>query len=336
LPTTWAAASVSDLIADINAANKHGGSNTIALVASTTFTLTAVDNTADGATGLPVIKKGDNLTILGNGATIERSTASGTPAFRLFDVASGGSLTLENLTLQNGLASGSGAAAQGGAISNQGTLVLNAVTVQNNVANGSPGKTGTSQGNDNGGPGGDAAGGGIWSNGALTLATGTKVQGNRAVGGPGGDAWEWCDPIGSYCYFRGIGGTGGNGFGGGVYVAGGTASLTGATLSGNTALGGYGGLGGGNGGNGFSGGLYVAVGTVSLCTVTVASNTAQGGSGGANGGGGHGSGGAGYGGGFYIAAGATVYLDAFTLANTGNNKADSYADIDGSYILQGC
>src|SRR6516164_3677877 len=136
------ALTVSDLIADINAANLAGGTNTITLTAPTTspYVLTAVDNSTDGATGLPVIRggnKADSLTIIGNGDTIERGTASGTPDFRLFDVASGASLTLENLTLQNGLASGSGSAAEGGAIYNQGTLVLSAVTVQNNVAQGS-------------------------------------------------------------------------------------------------------------------------------------------------------------------------------------------------------
>jgi hypothetical protein len=78
------AATVCDLIADINAANKAGGSNTITLTAPTTspYVLTAVDNTTDGATGLPVISVGnkktgaDNLTIVGNSDIIERSTAS--------------------------------------------------------------------------------------------------------------------------------------------------------------------------------------------------------------------------------------------------------------------
>jgi hypothetical protein len=52
-----------------------------------------VDNTTDGATGLPVIAAKDNLTILGNGDVIEPSTKSNTPRFRLLAVASGGSLT---------------------------------------------------------------------------------------------------------------------------------------------------------------------------------------------------------------------------------------------------
>ena len=51
-----------------------------------------------------MIAANDNLTIGGGGDTIERSTAAGTPIFRLFDVATGGSLTLQNLTLQGGSA----------------------------------------------------------------------------------------------------------------------------------------------------------------------------------------------------------------------------------------
>src|SRR5262249_12655507 len=103
LPSSYTAATVSDLIADINAANAAVGSNTITLAKKTTFTLTQVNNTSDGApTGLPVIAAGDDLTVVGNNDTIQRSSASGMPIFRLFDVASGASLTLESLTLQGG------------------------------------------------------------------------------------------------------------------------------------------------------------------------------------------------------------------------------------------
>src|ERR1700756_3202171 len=70
VPSNFTAASVSDLIADINAANLAGGSNTITLVAGQTFGLTAVNNTTDGATGLPVIAGNDRLSIAGNGGTI--------------------------------------------------------------------------------------------------------------------------------------------------------------------------------------------------------------------------------------------------------------------------
>src|SRR5437868_1873334 len=66
LLASFTAASVADLIADINAANAAGGSNTINLAAGSTFKLTAVDNNNYGPNGLPVIASGDNLTILGN------------------------------------------------------------------------------------------------------------------------------------------------------------------------------------------------------------------------------------------------------------------------------
>src|SRR5438445_1178651 len=132
LPASYTAASVSDLIHDIRAANHDKAPSTVTLVAGTDFLLGAVNNKTDGPTGLPVIK--GNLTIIGNGDIIERSTASGTPAFRLFDVASGASLTLQNMTLHGGLAFGSGVSAQGGAIYTQGTLVLDSVSVNFNVA----------------------------------------------------------------------------------------------------------------------------------------------------------------------------------------------------------
>src|SRR6516162_1651353 len=82
VPSNFTATTGGDLIADINAANQLGGSNTITLVTvpDSSFALYAVDNTTDGATGLPVIATNDNLTIIGNGNVIERSTAAGIPA----------------------------------------------------------------------------------------------------------------------------------------------------------------------------------------------------------------------------------------------------------------
>ena len=90
LLSSYSAATVSDLIADINAANAAGGTNTITLTAPTTspYVLTTVNNTTNGATALPVISGGgkkvaaDSLTIIGNGDTIERGTASGSSIAR--------------------------------------------------------------------------------------------------------------------------------------------------------------------------------------------------------------------------------------------------------------
>jgi hypothetical protein len=358
LLSSFNAATVSDLIADINTANAAGGSNTITLTAPTTapYVLIAADNTTDGPTGLPAIsggrKKADNLTIIGNGDTIERSTASGTPNFRLFDVASGASLTLQTLTLQNGAVLGSGSSAEGGAIFNQGTLVLSGVNVEGNGAVGSMGANGASPGRSphaNGGNGQDAAGGGIWSSGTLTLDGGTTIIKNYAVGGTGGSG--------------ALPGQGGMGCGGGVYIAGGTASLTGCIVSGNYAYGGNGGTSpyeapGPASLGGVGGGVYVGAGVATLSNATVQNNSAFGGfnqgswsgPGPSYGGGIYiatgaagtfcndtvTSNGASYGGGIYIASGATVCLDSFTVANTINNTDvsgtnGSTANIDGPF-----
>ena len=99
---------------------------------------------------MPVIA--GNITIVGNNDIIERT---GTTAFRLFDVASGGSLTLQNLTLEGGLAEGTGDAADGGAIYSSGNLNLSGVTVKSNKAQGSDVTNGA-------GNGANALGGGLY------------------------------------------------------------------------------------------------------------------------------------------------------------------------------
>jgi hypothetical protein len=257
LPSAYTAGSVADLIADIKAANAVGGSNTITLAAGTTFTLTAVDNTADGATALPVIAAKDNLTIAGNGDTIARSNAGGTPAFRLLDLAPGASLTLQNLTLQGGLAWGDGVWAEGGAIYSQGTLTLNGVTVQNNQALGEDG------GQDQ--PGSGAAGGGIYIAGGTCTLANVALNSNSAQGGNGGH----------HSRNATTSTVGGWGRGGGLYVAAGSVSLFSTTVDHNTAKGGHAGDGPlSSDGLGQGGGLYIqALASVSLDAFTQANVT---------------------------------------------------------------
>jgi hypothetical protein len=315
LLASWTAVSVADLIADINAANLAGGSNTITLAAHKTFNLTAVNNTTDGANGLPVIAAKNNLTIKGNGDTVARSTASGTPNFRLFDVALGAMLRLENVTLQGGSAYGVGA--KGGAILNQGALTLNAVTVTGNSSQATSNILRPTCSLA-------AAGGGIYSTGSLTLEAGTVVTSNSAVGARGVSTSQNLN--------------GGPGLGGGVYVAGGTAALTNVTLSSNIAYGGagcggtYSGNGGGwtspagNGGAGYGGAVYVAGGIVTLRSVTVTRNCAIGGAGGSP----RGLAGAAQGGGLYFAAAATVSLDPFTFSHATGNRPNN---IYGAYTI---
>src|ERR1022692_4791369 len=135
VPSTFNAATVSDLIADINAANTAGGANTITLTAPTNAPYAPYALLGDyngghiGQTGngLPVIAANDNLTTVGNGHTIHRGAGS----FRFFRVATLASLTLQTLTLYGG-----GAASAGGAIYNQGALTLSGVTLADNVVSG--------------------------------------------------------------------------------------------------------------------------------------------------------------------------------------------------------
>jgi len=81
-----------------------GGSPYIIVLANTTYTLSARHNADYGFNGLPSITS--EITIQSNGAIIERSTAAGTPTFRLINVSRVGDLTLQNVTLQGGLAKG--------------------------------------------------------------------------------------------------------------------------------------------------------------------------------------------------------------------------------------
>jgi sugar lactone lactonase YvrE len=303
-----------------NAANNTGGSNVIELAANTTYIVSPanVDNVTNGPNALPAISS--NITIEGNGAILHR-TGTGTTtadALRFFYVAGGlsgqpaGTLTLHDLTLENGLASGAGASANGGAIYSQGTLTLDTVTVMNNRAQGAAAFGGIVAGS-----GGAACGGGLYvATGSATLSNDTFSD-NTAQGGSGGD--------GNY---GNNGGNGGTGSGGALYVAGGRVTLSNDTLSDNTAQGGSGGNGGegfivgggtfffagGNGGTGSGGGLYMAGGRVTLSNDTLSGNTVKGGSGGA--GDPSGNGGAACGGGLEVAAGLLLQSNSTLSDNT--------------------
>jgi predicted outer membrane repeat protein len=361
LPSTYNAATTRDLIADINAANTGGGTNTIVLTAPTSspYVLTKVDNKADGANGLPVIagKQSDNLTIVGNGDTIERSTASNTRSFRLFDVGSGSSLTVENVTLQGGLASGSGAAADGGAIYNQGTLTLDGATVQNNAAQGNGGgiySSGATVTLSNTTLSSNSAdyGGGICSSGATVTLSNTTLSSNRAVygGGISNSAVAMTVSGGD------VSNNSASVDGGGIYNQG-TLVLSGVTVQKNVAEANYGSSGPASGGgiwsngsltienqstiqfnsvvgtgtgSGYGGGICIAGGTADISNTTIGSPPAEGYAGNTALGGydqftntyaplGPG---AGYGGGVYVGGGTVT----FTNDTIESNSAGSYID----------
>jgi hypothetical protein len=125
---------VTQLIADINYANRSGGTFTINLQPNTTFDLlTYTSYDTFGANLLPIIGATNavNLTILGHGNIIQRDATNGNSyEVRLFEVAKGSSLTLQSITVQNGYSY----AYNGGAIYNFGTLLISNCTLSGNTA----------------------------------------------------------------------------------------------------------------------------------------------------------------------------------------------------------
>jgi hypothetical protein len=205
------ACNATSLIAAIKTANSTSG--TVTLTKGCVYTLTARNNTTDGGTGLPVIT--GKVTVAGNGATIARSTVSGTASFRIFDVASAGHLTLTSLTLSHGLANNG--VEGGGAIFNHGTLSVTGSTFSNDS---SPALKGTS-------------GGAINNSGVLTLTTST-FTGNSAQEG-GGVFNQKTATITKSTFTSNKA----NVYGGGAIVAAaGTTTVTGDTFTGNSGPGG--------------------------------------------------------------------------------------------------
>ncbi|WP_204104834.1 MULTISPECIES: DUF4347 domain-containing protein [Spirulina sp. CCY15215] len=139
---TFTANNAAELIARINEANVTPEADTINLGANTTFNLTQAENVDNfyGATGLPVIV--DDITINGNGSTIQRSSG---PDFRIFLIAGPGTvgffngkgkLTLDNVTIKGGRAVGTaGATDDGGGVFNSGgQLIIRNSTITENYA----------------------------------------------------------------------------------------------------------------------------------------------------------------------------------------------------------
>jgi Domain of unknown function (DUF4214) len=236
-----AAGDVACLIAAIHAANANGEVNTITLAAGT-YSLTTVDNTSDGPTGLPSITS--TLTIRGAGA--ERTTiarAAGAPQFRLVHVAAASPLTLEGLTLRGGdiaissrVFSGSG----GGLYNRGGTVLLTYSTLAENqaVRGGGIATSGTVfviSSTLTGNAASSLGGGGLLVNaGATVIVSHSTVAENQAKGGPAA----------------------------GIYNTGGTVHLTASTVAENTGL--------------FAAGIWNSSGTVTLTNSTLADNRASG------------------------------------------------------------
>jgi hypothetical protein len=247
-------------------------------LAGGTISLTSVGNQAAGPSALGVVSA---ITIQGSGQTITRGAGN----MRLFFVSPTGSLTLQNLTLSNGLAKGGngangggGGAGMGGAVFSQGMLSLTGCTLVGNQAVGGDGGDGGAGGG--GGMGGDANG----STGGPP--NGGSNGGNGSFGGGGGGSPFTVAGAGGFgggggaCHSGGSNNMGGaGGFGGGGGGASGTNSSVGAGGFGGGNGGGSPFAVGGGGGGGLGGAVFNDAGTVSLLNCTLTANAAHGGNG---------------------------------------------------------
>lgn len=199
------------------AANNTAGGNTIVLGTNVTLSIVDPNSTAlgGGQAGVPDVTT--TITIQkGAGTSITRSSGSD---FRMINVLSGGSLTLDGVTLSGGqfapLGQPAGTAIRGGSIfvdsSSKLTVIDGAVVSGASITAAAAASTSSNS----------ALGGGIY-NAGVTVITGASVMNNSAKGGAN--------------LFYSIGG---EGSGGAVYNAG-TLTITNGTFSGNYATGGGG------------------------------------------------------------------------------------------------
>jgi uncharacterized repeat protein (TIGR01451 family)/uncharacterized repeat protein (TIGR02543 family) len=265
-----------------------------------------------------------------NGVVIWGSFASSER--RIFHVTNTGDLTLESLTLTQGIArggngghgttGGGGAAGLGGAILNQGTLTIRNSTFTGNQALGGHGQA--NGGQDGGGGGGGVGTNGLDAPGPHTASTTRGAAGGGPNGGTGGQTHgaDGADAgngggggggAGGWCPCTWIAGSGGNGGFGGGGGGGGYALATGGGSKGTGGDGGDGGFGGGGGGAGPA---------QSFTVVPTTGLPGDGGYGGGRGGtagtgsagnGGSGGGGAGFGGAIFNNAG-TVTIESSTFS----------------------
>jgi hypothetical protein len=256
-----------------------GLDNTIILPANSTITLTApaVDGEDYGDSGLPLTY--GNITIQGNGSTIERSSAPATLAFRIMGMTTfyNHTLTLNSLTLSNGLADGgSNDYGYGGAINlgDSNSLVLNDTTISNNFAAGTLGDgfggaihavsaqsieinnsviSGNSAGN----------GGAIFSAFAQSIELNNSIISNNSAAYKGGGAeidYAGALTISQSLLSNNRADTSTTGYPGGALLinSGDNLSITNSTLSGNSAEGGA--------------AIYLNAGQLELFNTTVSDN----------------------------------------------------------------
>ena len=207
--------------------------------ASNTVAQNTITITTGGTLSIPNNTTIQGLTT-GSGASLTNLvTVSGGGVVGVFSVASGVTATINNLTITGG------EGGFGGGIDNGGTLTVNQSTIAGNTAN--------------------YSGGGIYSSGNLTI-TGSTLSANNAnfydLGYHGGGIYQGSGTLTiSNSTLTGNSAEQSLANGGAIYVASGSsASLTGVTVTGNSASSG--------------GGIYNGGGTLSLSNTLMFANSA--------------------------------------------------------------
>ncbi|MDR1901800.1 MAG: hypothetical protein LBQ88_05885 [Treponema sp.] len=140
----------------------------------------------------------------------------------------------------------------------------------------------------------------------LTLDNNLTLQGRNG----NADALVWVDNGGMLVMNAGskVSGNTSSSYGGGVFVSGGTFTMSGGTISGNTA----------SSGGGGGGGVFVSGGTFTMSGGTISGNTAS-------------SASVGKGGGVYVSSGGTFTMSGGTIS--GNTASSSFGG--GVYVYLG-
>ena len=220
-----------------------GGNTTITFdpsLAGLTIALTSDDASGNHGYG-PTAFVIDEPSITIDGSAAPGLTISGDGARRVFAVNETASLTLEDLTVSDGLAQGTagglsdagtaaggggggGAGLGGGVFNDGGTFTADGVTFENNTATGGNGQAAAGGSDPTGGPGGSF--GGIGGGDAGGTHSGSGLPGGAGGFGQGGGGGGAYQSHGG----PGVGGAGGFGGGGGGGGAGGGGAAGGSRL----------------------------------------------------------------------------------------------------------
>ena len=330
---TLTASTLAQLKAALSTAASNGSADTITLLGN--ISASGAGDITSGTMLNINITDGQTLQIVGGGYTIDANYYG-----RILQVQSGSNVTIQNLTLREGLVSANGGDANsaggnafGGAIFNAGALTLSGVTVTASAASGGGGGGGGGlyAGSGGGGGGVNGQGGGAGGAGSVGNYKSSTYPGHGAGAGTGGNGGDYT-ANGDVQAGRGGTTTGGAGGGGGL-------GLYGFGGSGGTANNGALSIGGGGGGGAYAdigavggaavGGIYNS-GTLTLLGSTVSGNVGAGGGGGSGGASGQGFYGAGADGGRGVGGIWNTSSGTLNLDSTSNSAMSSNVGAGGA------